>query len=70
MEFDIETAIKVCRSAGYYTHALQLAERSNKHDLYLKIQIEDHHDYAKALSYIAKLEFDEVSKYIVVESEV
>jgi hypothetical protein len=60
LAFDVETAIRVCRGAGYFTHALQLAERSAKHDLYLKIQIEDHRDYAKALTYIATLDFDEV----------
>ncbi|XP_072041834.1 vacuolar protein sorting-associated protein 11 homolog [Amphiura filiformis] len=57
--FDVETAIKVCRQAGYYEHALFLAEKHNQHNLYLKIQLEDIKDYQKALTYIAKLDFEE-----------
>ena len=60
VDFDVETAIKVCRSAGYYQHALYLAEQHNQHDWYLKIQLEDIQDYQKALDYIGRLDFDEV----------
>ena len=35
----------VCRKAGYLKHALSLAEKHAKHDLYLKIQIDDQKDY-------------------------
>jgi len=31
LHFDVETAIKVCRQAGYNQHALQLAEKQQKH---------------------------------------
>eukprot|EP00918_Siedleckia_nematoides_P018931 GHVU01040411.1.p1 GENE.GHVU01040411.1~~GHVU01040411.1.p1 ORF type:complete len:904 (-),score=100.20 GHVU01040411.1:521-3232(-) len=59
VDFDVETAIKVCRQAGYFQHALYLAERHAQHHWYLKIQLEDIHDYQQALSYIAKLPFDQ-----------
>jgi len=60
VNFDIETAIRVCRSAGYYEHAMFLAEKHDKHDWYLKTQLEDVHDYKKALEYMNKLKFAEV----------
>jgi hypothetical protein len=62
VDFDVETAIRVCRSAGYYEHALFLADKHDQHDWYLRTQLEDIHDYRKALEYIAKLEFDEAEK--------
>ncbi|CAG8604564.1 4777_t:CDS:10, partial [Ambispora gerdemannii] len=55
LTFDLETAIKVCRQAGYYEHAVYLAKKFEEHDLYLKIQIEDVQDYENALEYIRKL---------------
>ncbi|CAG8474557.1 8204_t:CDS:10 [Ambispora leptoticha] len=55
LKFDLETAIKVCRQAGYYEHAVYLAKKHREHDLYLKIQIEDVHDYENALEYIRQL---------------
>lgn len=57
IHFDVETAMKVCRQAGYYEHALYLAEHHNQHVWYLKILLEDLKDYDKALKYISKLEF-------------
>lgn len=61
VDFDVETAIRVCRSAGYYEHAVFLADRHDQHDSYLKTQLEDLHNYKKALEYIGRLEFEEVS---------
>ncbi|CAG8787311.1 21745_t:CDS:10, partial [Dentiscutata erythropus] len=55
LNFDIETAIKVCRQAGYYEHAVYLANKFGEHESYLKIQIEDVKDYENALEYIRKL---------------
>ncbi|CAI2179070.1 378_t:CDS:10 [Funneliformis geosporum] len=55
LKFDLETAIKVCRQAGYYEHAVYLAKKGEEHDLYLKIQIEDVKDYENALDYIRNL---------------
>lgn len=37
----METAIKVLRQAGYYSHAVYLAEKHEHHEWYLKIQLED-----------------------------
>ena len=60
----METAIKVCRSAGYYKHALYLAETHHQHDWYLKIQLENIGDHQKALQYIGKLEFYEADRNV------
>ena len=51
---------QVCRQAGYFKHALFLAEKHMQHDWYLKVQLEDIKDYQKALNYITTLEFNEV----------
>eukprot|EP00795_Rhopilema_esculentum_P008547 gene8547-14548_t len=59
LNFEVETAIKVCRQAGYYRHALDLAEKFEQHEWYLKIQLEDIKDYKKALKYISRLPFVE-----------
>ena len=45
-----------CRQAGYTKHALALAEKHKKHDLYLKIVIENDKDYKQALQYISSLD--------------
>ncbi|KAI9033781.1 hypothetical protein CLU79DRAFT_725381 [Phycomyces nitens] len=55
LNFDLETAIHVCRQAGYYEHAVYLAEKYQEHDMYLDIVIEDMHNYENALHYIRKL---------------
>ena len=39
--FDVVTAINVCRQAGYFEHALYLAQKHGQHDLYIKVQLED-----------------------------
>ena len=65
VNFDIETAICVCRSAGYYEHALFLAEKHAQHNWYLKTQLEDVHDYKKALEYMKKLDFPEVIFHVM-----
>lgn len=54
--FDVEAAIKVCRSAGYFKNALYLAEHFLLRELYLKIQIKDLQNYSDAIEYISKLE--------------
>lgn len=33
LTFDLETAIQVCRQAGYHEHAVYLAEKFEEHDL-------------------------------------
>ncbi|XP_064424845.1 vacuolar protein sorting-associated protein 11 homolog [Latimeria chalumnae] len=59
VHFDVETAIKVLRQAGYYTHAVYLAEKHFHHEWYLKIQLEDIKNYQEALHYIGTLPFDQ-----------
>ncbi|KAF9158723.1 hypothetical protein DFQ26_007306 [Actinomortierella ambigua] len=53
--FDLETAIQVCRQAGYHEHAVYLAEKFDQHDLYLTIQIDDLKQYSRALAYMRRL---------------
>ncbi|CAK9817084.1 Vacuolar protein sorting-associated protein 11 homolog [Anthophora quadrimaculata] len=58
VDFDVEIAIKVCRLASP-EDALLLAQKHGRHEWYLRIQIEDKHEYEKALEYMATLEFEE-----------
>lgn len=53
--FDVETAVRVCRAAGYYQHALFVAMRAGEHEWYLKILLEDLKRYEEALQYITGL---------------
>ncbi|KAG1245151.1 hypothetical protein G6F68_015174 [Rhizopus microsporus] len=55
LNFDLETAISVCRQAGYFDHAVYLAEKFQEHGMYLDIMIEDMKKYNTALTYIRKL---------------
>lgn len=55
LEFDVETAIKVCRQAGYFHEALDLAKRKHRHDWYLKILLEDQKEHKDALVYLMNL---------------
>lgn len=54
--FDVETAIRVCRSAGYHEHAMYVAKKAERHEWYLKILLEDLGNYQEALEYISCLE--------------
>ncbi|XP_048417987.1 vacuolar protein sorting-associated protein 11 homolog isoform X2 [Stegostoma tigrinum] len=62
VHFDVETAIKVLRQAGYYRHAVYLADKHSHHEWYLKIQLEDIKNYQEALCYIGKLPFDQAER--------
>jgi vacuolar protein sorting-associated protein 11 len=55
-KFDVETAIRVCRTAGYHEHAMFMAKKSGRHELYLKILLEDLGEYDEALQYISSIE--------------
>lgn len=55
LPFDLETAINVCRQAGYYEHAVYLAKTYNQPEEYLRIQIEDREQWKDAVSYIRTL---------------
>lgn len=47
--FDVATVIKVCRSAGYFQHAEQVAKRAHEQDLRLSILMEDLERYDEAI---------------------
>ncbi|KAF8498332.1 hypothetical protein JB92DRAFT_3084586 [Gautieria morchelliformis] len=55
LPFDLETAIRVCRQAGYFEHASYLAKKYERHEDYLRIQIEDAENYRDALGYVRSL---------------
>ncbi len=59
LPFDLETAMRVCRQAGYFGHAAYLAKRYREHREYLRIQIEDVKDYGDALLYVRGLHADD-----------
>jgi len=62
IDFDVDVAIKVCRQSSP-EHALALAEKHCRHSLYIKILLEDQHEYTSALEYIEKLSIAEVKLY-------
>ncbi|OCF75394.1 vacuolar membrane protein [Kwoniella mangroviensis CBS 8886] len=55
LPFDLETAIRVCRQAGFYEHATYLAKKFGRHEEYLRIQIEDAGEIGEALRYLRGL---------------
>ncbi|KAK9896216.1 hypothetical protein P389DRAFT_76246 [Cystobasidium minutum MCA 4210] len=55
LPFDLETAINVCRQAGYFEHAVYLAKTYNQPEEYLRIQIEDREEWKDAVEYIRTL---------------
>eukprot|EP00002_Diphylleia_rotans_P002067 TRINITY_DN11279_c0_g1_i5.p1 TRINITY_DN11279_c0_g1~~TRINITY_DN11279_c0_g1_i5.p1 ORF type:complete len:734 (+),score=159.34 TRINITY_DN11279_c0_g1_i5:50-2251(+) len=68
--FDVETAIKVLRHAGYFDHALYLAKVHHEHDLYLRIQLEDIKQYSDALDYISELTYQEAQAQLKAHGKV
>ncbi|KAI0075983.1 hypothetical protein K474DRAFT_1663639 [Panus rudis PR-1116 ss-1] len=55
LPFDLDTAVRVCRQAGYFEHASYLAKKYERHEDYLQIQIEDAGNYKDALTYLRRL---------------
>jgi len=55
----VDVAIKVCRQSSP-EHALAIAKKHCRHSLYIKILLEDHHDYTAAIEYIEKLSIEQV----------
>ncbi|KAG2019698.1 vacuolar membrane protein, variant 2 [Coprinopsis cinerea AmutBmut pab1-1] len=55
LPFDLDTAIRVCRQAGYFEHASYLARKYERHEDYLRIQVEDAGNVKDALEYLRKL---------------
>lgn len=54
--FDLETAISMCRQGGYYDQAVFLAKNNKEHELVIDILIEDSKHYEEALDYMWHLE--------------
>ncbi len=54
--FDLDTAIAMCRQGGYYDQAVFLAKKNNEHELVVDILIENSKNYDDALDYIWRLE--------------
>ncbi|KAL8780340.1 MAG: hypothetical protein Q9194_000969 [Teloschistes cf. exilis] len=50
--FDLETAIAMCRQGGYYDQAVVLSKKHGEHDRVVDILIEDSKKYDEALDYI------------------
>jgi hypothetical protein len=65
LDFDVDIAIRVCRQAGYNSHALALAKAHGKHATYLQIQLDDLNNYEDALSYIASLPFEDAERNVI-----
>ncbi|KAJ1811874.1 Vacuolar protein sorting-associated protein 11, partial [Coemansia sp. RSA 2599] len=63
-QFDVDTAIYVCRQAGFYDQALYLADKFSKTEMYLKLKVEDQNDIRSALEYMRKLSDADVSTYM------
>ncbi len=53
--FDLETAISMCRQGGYYDQAVFLAKKNKEYELVIDILIEDSQKYEEALDYIWRL---------------
>lgn len=68
LPFDLETAIRVCRQAGYFEHAGYLAQKYARHEDYLRIQIEDAGNFADALAYLRRLGPEAVCIYVALFS--
>ncbi|CDZ97685.1 Vacuolar assembly/sorting protein PEP5/VPS11 [Phaffia rhodozyma] len=65
LPFDLDTAIRVCRQAGFYDHAIFLAKRWKKHDQYFDIMIEDTQQWGAALAYLKDLEPEQAQENLV-----
>ncbi|GJJ12060.1 hypothetical protein Clacol_006301 [Clathrus columnatus] len=65
LPFDLQTAIRVCRQAGYFEHASYLAKKYERHEDYLRIQVEDTENYADALDYVQKLGLEAAQNILI-----
>lgn len=54
--FDVDTAIAMCRQAGYYEQAVYLAQKQGDHEVVVGVMVENLNQIAAALSYIRGLE--------------
>ncbi|KAI3658936.1 hypothetical protein MP638_006312 [Amoeboaphelidium occidentale] len=53
--FDVEAAIQVCRSAGFYEHALYLSQKYGQYEKYIEIQLHNLRKYKEALEWLSKM---------------
>lgn len=63
-EFDVDTAIQVCRQGRYYEQAAYLAQKYEEHDTFISILVENLKQYSRALKYIKTLPASEVSRHL------
>ncbi|KAJ2161223.1 Vacuolar protein sorting-associated protein 11 [Coemansia sp. RSA 552] len=63
-QFDVDTAIHVCRQAGFYDQALYLSDKFSKTGMYLKLKIEDQDEIQDALEYMRRLGDTDISAYL------
>ena len=56
--FDLETAISMCRQGGYYDQAVFLAKKNEEHELVIDVLIENLKKYEEALDYLWHLNAD------------
>lgn len=66
--FDYDTAIKICRQAGYNTLAAYLAQRVGDSDLTVQIKLRDLEDYGGTLSYIKSLNVADALRNLIQHS--
>lgn len=59
--FDLDTALRATRQAGYFDHAVALAKRYGAHEDYVRLQIEDRQDCEAAVEYIRGMGEEAVS---------
>ncbi|KAL9645481.1 hypothetical protein ABK040_000755 [Willaertia magna] len=73
LKYDVDTAIRVCKKAGYKEHALILAMKHHQHDWYIKIHLEEDlldesiktENLRRALKYIESLDFNDAEHYLL-----
>ncbi|CAN6618315.1 E3 ubiquitin-protein ligase Pep5p [Trichomonascus vanleenenianus] len=67
-KFDFDTAIKICRQAGYYPLATYLAQRNGDSDTAVLIMLRDLHDSKSCLKYIQTLDFNNALTTLITHS--
>ena len=60
VEFDVDTAIQVCRQGRYFEQAAYLAQKFGEHDTFISVLVENLKQYSRALKYIKQLPPSEV----------
>ncbi|KAF0291087.1 Vacuolar protein sorting-associated protein 11 [Amphibalanus amphitrite] len=65
VEYDVATAVRVCRSSGYHEQALLIADRHRQVDVVVSILTEDLGDPGRALQYISKLPHEQCEAAIL-----